>query len=162
MQQVSFIYKGKNSKKIFFYICNNDITLLTIKDSYLQTPLHLSLFYNHCEITDTILNFYSFLSQDIDGNNEFHKWINSSCLFCLNNLKSKLGERINLLTNINNRNNNALHQCIINNKVDSFQLLLNCNIKFDLMQNGENDNNLMHLACLYGNNVYHIFKKENF
>ena len=153
MQQVNFNYLGKNSKNIFFYICNNDITLLTVKDAMLQTPLHISLYNNYCELTDTILNFYSYISPDIDGNNELHKWINYSCLNCLNILKSKLGERINLLTYKNKNNNSPLHQCVINNKIDSFQILLNCNIKFDILDNGENDNNLIHLACLYGNYV---------
>lgn len=95
-----------------------------------------------------IINEEYNLSIDSDGNTEYHKWINHACLKCLNLLMNKKPE----YNKKNNKGNNPLHQTVIENNIEALTLLMeNCQI--NLEEKGENDMNIIQLACVYADVV---------
>jgi ankyrin repeat protein len=122
---------------------------LNLKDEKLQSPLHISISIDLCSINTAILNNedYEFCA-DIDGNTEYHKWVNSGCLICLYSLMKK-----NLNYNLKNtKGNNPLHEAVIKNNQESLRLLLE-NCQFDLEEKGEFNYNLIQLSCVYSDLV---------
>jgi ankyrin repeat protein len=130
---------------------------INLKDGNSQTALHISITYDLCDINGSIINNedYEFCI-DNDGNNEYHKWVNSGCLICLYALMKK-----NLNYNLKNlKGNNALHEAVIKNNHESLRLLLE-NCQFDLEEKGEFDYNLIQLACVYSDLVINLFSFIN-
>jgi ankyrin repeat protein len=119
----------------------------------MQTPLHISLSNCLCDISIAIVMIpeYEFFN-DIDGNSEYHKWVNHACLFCLNSLINK-NHNYNVK---NNKGNNPLHQAIVENSFYAVKLFLE-NCQFDLEETGENCLNLLQLSCVYSDLVSTIF-----
>lgn len=122
---------------------------LNLKDNELQSSLHISMSNDLCNINTAIINNQEYeYCRDIEGNNEYHKWVNNGCLICLYALMKK-----NLDYNVkNSKGNNPLHQAVIRNNQESLRLLLE-NCQFDLEEKGEFDYNLIQLACVYSDLV---------
>jgi ankyrin repeat protein len=137
---------------------------INVLDSFKQTPLHIALMIESCEIVNRIfiLKHSLLLKIDSESNNELHKWVNHSCESCLLNLKEIITDRSYIIRK-NYLGNNALHQAVIENNFNSFKLLIE-NFNFDLTEQGENDSTLLELCCLYNTNLVNIFiynNKEN-
>jgi len=120
-----------------------------LKDGFSQTPLHIALNHSLCEISFALINNEDYeFSCDVDGNTEYHKWINHYCLKCLNLLINKQPNY-----NVKNKNkNNPLHHSVIENNIEALRLLME-NCQFNLEEEGENKMNLIQLACVYSDLV---------
>ena len=129
-----------------------------LKDGFNQTALHLSLSNSLCDISSSLIinEEYNFC-QDTEGNTEYHKWINHSCLNCLK-LLNKINPGYNLK---NHKGNSVLHQAVIDNNYQALKFLLEI-CKFNLEDKGEKDFNLLQLCCMHADMVNYInLIKEN-
>lgn len=131
--------------KIIKYILKYGIDT-NLKDGLMQTPLHLALSHYLCDVSSALIvnEEYQFCA-DVDGNTEYHKWVNHACLKCLNLL---LNKKPDYKRSKNNKGNNPLHQAVIENNIEALQLLLE-NCDFSLDESGEHNHNLIQLSCLY-------------
>ncbi len=121
-----------------------------LKDGYCQTPLHLALSNSLCDISCSLINNEDLeFCSDFEGNTEYHKWINHSCLKCLNLLMNKQAN----YNSKNNKKNNPLHQSVIENNIKALTLLME-NCQFILDDEGENKLNLIQLASVYSDIVF--------
>lgn len=130
-----------------------------MKDGFSQTPLHIALNHSLCDESAALINNdeYEF-SSDVEGNTEYHKWIGHFCLKCLNFLIN----RQPIYNLKNNKQNNPLHQSVIENNIEALRLLME-NCQFNLEEEGENSLNLIQLACVYADLVIKIkFSKKLF
>jgi ankyrin repeat protein len=155
-----FIHYSLKSKalKIVDYIINHTDFNINLKNGPGFTPLQLAIFENHCAIVSSLINkFWSELqfSKTNDGNTELHLWLNNSCEKCLKEMYKLLIRNTNatILLDKNNFQNNALHQAVIDNNLTAFKEL-KLYFGFDITDEGENGNNILHLATIYSDWVY--------
>lgn len=117
-----------------------------------QTPLHVALNFGICEIVKLLLNTGKILlANDYEKNNELHVWIGHHCENCLTSLK-KIVKREKILEK-NIKNNNVVHQSIIDNNFSALRMLIEQFEFTDFNEIGENEYNVMQLCCAYGSIV---------
>lgn len=155
MRNVKDISKSANLIHTFF---SADFIGKNTKDAYhYDTSLsnYGSVGHNkpYCEILSYLVNDIKVnFSQDKEGNTEFHKWLNHSCVKCLNNLSNALSgsKQKNYFQLKNQLGLNPLHLSVINGNYDGF-ISLYKNLKYDLNQLTTDRNNLYHLCAIGGN-----------
>ncbi len=123
--------------------------ILKLIDINRQTPLHLAIILNKCKIVENILTYKNSITNDSEGNNELHIWVESECEICFNNLINKIDN--NYLQKKNNKSFNPLHLSIVLCKFEAFIKLIN--FGFNLDETDDDNNTLLHLSCIYGNLV---------
>jgi ankyrin repeat protein len=140
------------------YLIDNRVNF-NVKESEGKSVLHISLEESLCEMIQYILrNNLSDIefSHDEHGDNELHKWIvfHSSCKDCLSSLGKFSKIKNEHFTNKNLKGNNPLHQSVIEENLSALKLLASGKyFNFDLNEQGENGNSLLHLACYFKNTV---------
>jgi ankyrin repeat protein len=149
------------SVEILSYMLKSSRIDINVKDEKQQTPLHFAIKFGMCNIVEQIYSYYSKeleLIEDWNGNTELHKWVifHSNCESCLKILgKLKTVKHKNeYFAKKNSRGNSPLHLSIIYEMFSGFKLLLsNKYFEIDINDMGENNNNLLHFACIYKNSV---------
>lgn len=130
-----------------------------LKESEGKTVLHLGLEEGLCEVNQYILrNNPSDIEFSCDdfGDNELHKWVvyHSSCEDCLSSLGKFSLIKKEYFSNKNFKGNNCIHQCILEENLSALKLLASGKyFNFNLNEDGENGNSLLHLACYFKNTV---------
>lgn len=146
--------------RILSYMLKTRIDI-NVKDEKSQTPLHFAIKFGLCEVVENIYTYYSkelVLVEDWNGNTELHKWVifHSNCENCLKILSKlkTLKNKTEYFVKRNSRGNSALHLSIIYEMFNAFKLLIsNKYFEIDITDLGENNNNLLHFACIYKNTV---------
>ena len=132
--------------------------LINQLDNSGQSPMHLSLASGTCLITKFLIFNYDRelrLSEDMNGNTEFHKWVSHGCKDCLIQLitlVAKKGKESYYFGQKNKEGYNPLHKAIFDKKYISFKLLLD-HFEFDVFELTEENNNALHLACISGDDM---------
>jgi ankyrin repeat protein len=150
--------------RILSYMLKTRIDI-NVKDEKSQTPLHFAIKFGMCEVVENIYTYYSKeleLVEDWNGNTELHKWVIfhsncESCLKILGKLKT-LKNKNEFFVKKNLRGNSPLHLSIIYEMLNAFKLLIsNKYFEIDITELGENNNSLLHFACIYKNTVIFMF-----
>lgn len=121
---------------------------LNVKNSKGETSLHLALIENMCQVVECLINKQCEFCPDANGNNELHKWLAHNCNRCWKALLKCKKEYNLYFTDINSIGNSSLHQSVIDNNLEGFNLLQN-NFPFSLGSKGVGGNNILLFAAMH-------------
>lgn len=145
-------YKSMNILSHLFKL--EMMTPIKWRDDEHRNLIHYALEEGSCLIVKEIFKYEVEFNRDLNGNNELHKWVLSHwmCGNCLELIASYSKTHSEYLTSRNKNKNNPLHLAVIDGNTTSCKMLIKY-FPFDLNENGEEDNTLLHFCARHNNLV---------